>query len=331
MIIQLEQNIKEIDLSTLITKCEQFGFAPNIVKTHNQSYLVVTGKGNCDIRELGGLPGVLDIHVVKASAKLVSREWKTKRTVVKVGDALLGDGHFQLMAGPCSLESKEQIELITDLLAENKLQVLRGGAFKPRTSPYSFRGLGIEGLKMAYEIAHSKNISLVSEVTEASQIQAMYPFIDMYQVGTRNSQNFALLLELGKIDKPILLKRGMSGTLDELLQSAEYIFSEGNEQIVLCERGIRTYESAYRNTLDINAIPVLKDKTHLPVTIDPSHGIGIRKYVNQVALAGVVAGADGVLVEIHPNPDKSVSDADQTIGFDQFIELQKSIKKVTMD
>ena len=328
MIIQLEDNISSVDFQKVINKSESYGFICNHITTNKCRYLIITGSGVCDIRELGVLKGVLDIHVVKSSAKLVSSEWKIKPTVVRVGSSYIGDQNFQLISGPCSFESTDQIEQITKLQSENNLQILRGGAFKPRTSPYSFRGLGIEGLKMAHQIAHPKGISIVSEVTQVSEIESMYPYVDMYQVGTRNAQNFQLLLELGKIDKPVLLKRGMSSTLEELLHAAEYMFSEGNEKIVLCERGIRTFESAYRNTLDINAIPVLKDKTHLPVVVDPSHGIGIRKYIQSISLAAVVAGADGIMVEVHPDPDKSVSDADQTLGFDQFLKLKRSIDKI---
>ena len=205
---------------------------------------------------------------------------------------------------------------------------MRGGAFKPRTSPYSFRGLGIAGLKMFCEIARPLGLKLVTEVVDHTDIAAMYDYLDIYQVGTRNAQNFALLDELGRVDKPVLLKRGMSGTIDELLQAAEYIFTAGNERILLCERGIRTFEKSYRNTFDINAIPVLQEKTHLPVIVDPSHGIGIRSMVEAIALAGLVAGADGAIVEIHETPEKAASDGQQTLNFTETAQMLKKARAV---
>jgi 3-deoxy-7-phosphoheptulonate synthase len=205
---------------------------------------------------------------------------------------------------------------------------MRGGAFKPRSSPYSFRGMGIDGLKMFYDIVKPLGIKIISEVLEISQIQEMYSYVDIFQVGARNSQNFNLLFELGKVDKPVLIKRGLSGTLEELLQSAEYVFSNGNEKIIICERGIRTYEKAYRNTLDLNAVPVLKDKTHLPVVVDPSHGIGIRRYIEPMTLAALAAGADGILMEVHEKPENAFSDGDQTVNYEEASEIIRKAKNL---
>jgi 3-deoxy-7-phosphoheptulonate synthase len=203
---------------------------------------------------------------------------------------------------------------------------MRGGVFKPRTSPYSFRGLGLDGLKMFSRIARQNGVRVITEVLEISQIEEMYDYVDIYQVGARNTQNFNLLHALGSVDKPVLIKRGMSGTIEELLQSAEYIFSSGNEDLLLCERGIRTVETSYRNTLDLNSVPLLKEKSHLPVIVDPSHGIGIRRHVEPMALAAVMAGADGLLVEIHPEPEIAASDGQQTLNFDEASKLFAKIR-----
>jgi 3-deoxy-7-phosphoheptulonate synthase len=232
------------------------------------------------------------------------------------------------MAGPCSIETEQETAVTADFLASQKIPVMRGGAFKPRSSPYTFRGLGLEGLKFFSEIAKSRGLKVISEVLEVSQIETMYPYVDIYQVGARNSQNFSLLHELGGIDKPVLIKRGLSGTVEELLQSAEYVFSNGNERLLLCERGIRTYEKAYRNTLDLNAIPTLREKSHLPVIVDPSHGIGVRKFVGPMALSALMAGADGLLVEIHQCPERALSDGAQTLNFGESARLFGQIREL---
>lgn len=325
MIVQLSKSISTSQENLISSRISSFGLKVSRVVTKSRTYLIATGVAQYDIRAVGSLPGVDDVHIVSDQYKLVSRKWKTKRSNIDLGDGVsIGENAFQFIAGPCALESEDQITQVVNFLSQNNIRIMRGGAFKPRTSPYSFRGLGLEGLKLFATIAHKKNIKIISEVLEPAQIESMYPYVDIFQVGARNSQNFSLLSELGKVDKPVLLKRGISGTIDELLQSAEYIFSSGNEKIILCERGIRTFETSYRNTFDINAVPVLRDKSHLPVFIDPSHGIGIRKYIEPVTLAGIAAGADGALIEVHPTPEKSVSDSDQTIGFD---EAQKLIEK----
>jgi 3-deoxy-7-phosphoheptulonate synthase len=225
------------------------------------------------------------------------------------------------MAGPCSIESEQQVERIVAELVKNNVKIMRGGVFKPRSSPYAFRGLGIDGLKMFYKHCKNNRIKIVTEVMQVSQIEEMHDYVDIFQVGARNTQNFNLLDALGGIDKAVLLKRGISGSIDELLQSAEYIFSAGNEKLMLCERGIRTFETAYRNTFDINAIPILKEKSHLPVIADPSHGIGIRKHVEKITLAALMAGADGAIVEMHYEPEKAYSDGQQNLNFEEFRKL----------
>jgi 3-deoxy-7-phosphoheptulonate synthase len=262
------------------------------------------------------MQGIKDIHRVSDAYKLVSSKWKVGKTEVNIGaDLKIGNGNFQVMAGPCSIESPDQIDSTIAHLLKNNIKIMRGGVYKPRSSPYSFRGLGQDGLKVFYEKCKANNIKIVTEVMQVSQIEPMHDYVDIFQVGARNSQNFNLLDELGKVDKPILLKRGISGTIAELLQAAEYIFSNGNEKIILCERGIRSYENAYRNTMDLNAIAMLKEKTHLPVVADPSHGIGVRQFVPQIALASIMAGADGVIMEVHKHPEKAFSDGQQTLSY----------------
>jgi len=275
------------------------------------------------------MPGIADIHRVSDEYKLVSRKWKVDQTQVDLGDdVFIGGGSLAIMAGPCSIETEKQVELTLTHLKENGVKIMRGGVFKPRSSPYAFRGLGVDGLKMWHQLAKAAGIKIISEVMQVSQIAEMYDYVDVFQVGARNTQNFNLLDELGKVDKPVMIKRGISGTLEELLSSAEYVFSGGNEKLILCERGIRTYEKASRNTMDINAIPILKEKSHLPVVADPSHGIGIREYVEPVALAAVMAGADGLIYETHQKPEEAYSDAQQTLDFSESERLIRKVKEV---
>lgn len=328
MIIQLEENISRDIKSGIIEVIHSFDYKCNEVKTQCAHYLVSIGKKEIDMRVLGHLPGIRDIHRVSDDYKLVSRKWKVERSKVDLGGGvLIGNGALSIMAGPCSIESERQVELTIQHLLENQVRIMRGGVFKPRSSPYAFRGLGVEGLKMWYTQARAAGIKIITEVMQVSQIAEMYEYVDAFQVGARNTQNFNLLDELGKVDKPVLLKRGISGTIEELLYSAEYIFSAGNEKLMLCERGIRTYEKAARNTMDINAIPILKEKTHLPVIADPSHGIGIRDFVEPVALAAVMAGADGVIYETHQKPEEAFSDGQQTLDFDESSILIKKLRK----
>jgi 3-deoxy-7-phosphoheptulonate synthase len=326
MIVTLKPNISDVQIQELEKFLVNLGSASTKVKTQTGLYLVAIGSREFDIRLVGQMPGVLDVHRVSDSYKLVSRAWKVCPTVIDLGhDVKIGEDTHTIMAGPCSIENEEQVAKTVDFLVTNGVRVMRGGAFKPRSSPYSFRGLGLDGLKMFASIAHAKGVKVVTEVLDASQISEMYEFVDVYQVGARNSQNFSLLDELGRVDKPVLIKRGMSGTLEELLQSAEYVFSRGNERIILCERGIRTFEKAYRNTLDLNAVPFLKEKSHLPVVVDPSHGIGVRRWVPAMALAGLMAGADGTLVEVHEVPEKAMSDGAQTLSFQEAEELFRQL------
>ncbi len=323
MIIQLKQNIQEKDLGSITTILKESGIKFNLVKN---KYLVCFTKSNFDIRKFGHLTGVQDVHVVSDDYKLVSKKWKLNSSTIEVCENLNYTKEPIVMAGPCSVESETQMEKIVKHLVENNIKIMRGGVFKPRSSPYAFRGSGIEGLKMMYALCKPHNIKIITEVMQVSQIEEMLPYVDVFQVGARNSQNFNLLDALGSTNKTVLLKRGISGTIDELLQSAEYIFSKGNEKIMLCERGIRTYENSYRNTFDINAIQVLKEKSHLPVIADPSHGVGIRNHVPKLALASLVAGADGVIYEVHPEPEEALSDGYQTLNFEESDGLLRQIR-----
>jgi len=328
MIIQLDKNISEDQLSHLKSELDKIQYTSNKVTTQFGDYIIGVGKKEFDIRSIGTLAGIKDIHRVSDAYKLVSKKWKVEDTQIDLGDGVvIGTGNFEIMAGPCSIESEEQIQLTVDHLVKNNVRIMRGGVYKPRSSPYSFRGLGIDGLKLWYKAAKAAGIKIITEVMMVEQIESMIDYIDIFQVGARNSQNFNLLDALGEVDKPVLLKRGISGTIDELLQAAEYIFSNGNEKIMLCERGIRSYETAYRNTLDINAIPILKEKSHLPVIVDPSHGIGVRRFVDSVALAGIMAGADGIIMETHQLPEKAFSDGQQTLSFQEAEKLYVNMRK----
>lgn len=326
MIIQLENTISQAQKNALLIELGRLNITVYPVDTQTGNYLVSITKAEFDIRYLGKLPGVKDIHRVSGNHKMVSSKWKVGRTAIDLGDGIsIGAGKLAVMAGPCSIEGEEQIEKIVAQLVKNGVNIMRGGVYKPRTNPYSFRGLGIDGLKSFYRICRENGIKIITEVMESSQIEPMLPYVDIFQVGARNSQNFNLLEALGEVDKPVMIKRGISGSIDELLYSAEYVFKKGNEKILLCERGIRTFETAYRNTLDLNAVPILKEKTHLPVIVDPSHGIGIRKHVVAMTLASIAAGADGVIVEMDAVPERAATDGQQTIDFTEFEGLMKKI------
>ena len=329
MIIQLEQQITADQKNRLVEKVNRAGFKTNEVRTQYHNYIIAIGKGEVDIRSIGNSPGIRDIHRVSDDYKLVSKKWKVNNTVIDLGDGVtIGNGSLAMMAGPCSIESEEQIQSTVRHLVDNGVRIMRGGVYKPRSSPYSFRGLGLDGLKIFSAMCREAGIKIITEVMQVSQIKDMVDYVDIFQVGARNAQNFNLLDALGEVDKPVMLKRGISGTLDELLHAAEYVFSNGNEKVILCERGIRSFEKAYRNTLDLNAVPVLKDKSHLPVVVDPSHGIGVRKYVASMAQAAVMSGADGVIMEVHAKPEKAFSDGQQTLDYGEASVLYEQLRQV---
>ena len=328
MIIQLEKDISQQQKDLVLETLSNKSVKTKEVITQISDYLVAIGNQEFDIRLIGNIDGVKDIHKVDDNYKLVSTKWKIKSTQVELDkDTHIGSNGFSIMAGPCSIENEDQIQKMVDFLKQNNVKIMRGGVFKPRSSPYSFRGVGIEGLKIFYEICKASGIKIITEVMEQEQIEDMYDYVDIFQVGARNSQNFNLLDALGKVDKPVMIKRGLSGTIDELLYSAEYVFSGGNEKIILCERGIRTYEKAYRNTFDINAIPILKEKSHLPVIIDPSHGTGSRSLIEPISLAGIMAGADGAIIEIHQQPERAMSDGQQSLNFNEAVRLFEKMRK----
>ena len=326
MIIHLEKNITLQNREAIDSLLKKHNIKTMDVTTQSNHYLVTVLNKEIDIRLFGKMKGIADVHRVTDSYKLVSQKWKVHPTEIDLGDGvIIGEKSFSIMAGPCSIESEEQIEKIVAQLVKSGVKIMRGGVYKPRSSPYAFRGLGIEGLKIFHSICKANGIKIITEVMQVSQIEEMVDYVDIFQVGARNTQNFNLLDALGKVDKPVLIKRGISGSIDELLQSAEYVFSAGNEKIMLCERGIRSFETAYRNTFDINAIPILKEKSHLPVIADPSHGIGIRKHVANITLAAMIAGADGAIVEMHYEPEKAFSDGQQTLNFEEFENLVNKI------
>jgi 3-deoxy-7-phosphoheptulonate synthase len=328
MIIQLDKAIKQVEKEAIVDKVKTLKYKTTEVTTQKGNYLIGIGKAEIDIRQVGQMPGITDIFRVSDDYKLVSRKWKVKPTIIDLGDGVsIEEGAMAIMTGPCSIEGEEQIKSTIQHMVENDVKIMRGGVYKPRSSPYSFRGMGIEGLKLWHQLAKEAGIKIITEVMQVSQIEEMYDYIDIFQVGARNTQNFNLLDELGKVDKAVMIKRGISGTIEELLYSAEYVFSGGNEKLILCERGIRTYEKATRNTLDLNAVPILNEKTHLPVVVDPSHGIGIRHHVEPMTLAAVMAGADGIIYESHHQPEKAFSDAQQTLNYQESAELIKKIRQ----
>jgi len=275
------------------------------------------------------LSGVEKVHRISAPYKLVGRQFRPENSIIKLGKGVeVGGPQVVVMAGPCSVESHDQLFKAAEQVAKAGAKVLRGGAFKPRSSPYTFQGLGLEGLKLLREAADAPGLLVISEVMEISQIDLMMPYIDIFQVGARNMQNFNLLRELGKVRKPVLMKRGIAATIEEMLLSAEYIMSGGNYDVILCERGIRTFETYTRNTLDISAIPIVHKLSHLPITSDPSHGTGLRDKVEPMACASLAAGADALIIEVHPDPDHALSDGAQSLYPEQFAELMAKLRLI---
>jgi 3-deoxy-7-phosphoheptulonate synthase len=271
------------------------------------------------------LPGVASVTPINRPYKLASREFHPEATVISVLDAVIGDGSLTMMAGPCSVESRDQLFETADAVRAAGATILRGGAFKPRTSPYAFQGLGIQGLRFLAEARDRTGLPVITEVMEPSQVDIVAEYADILQIGTRNMQNYSLLRDVGRVARPVMLKRGYGATVEEFLMAAEYIVSSGNPNVILCERGIRTFETSMRNTMDLAAVPLLRRLTHLPVIVDPSHATGKRWLVKPLALGGVAVGADGVMVEVHPDPDSALSDAEQQLTLDQFRDLMAAI------
>ncbi len=330
MIVAMQEKASEEQIYAVVVAMEELGV--NVHRTTGAMQTILAGVGptaGLDLTKFEMLPGVLHVHRISAPYKLAGRAWRPEGTVIEFPNgAKIGGQQVAVIAGPCAVEDREQIFAIAQCVKAAGGGFLRGGAFKPRSSPYSFQGLGIPGLEVMREAADANGLAIVSEVMEIAQIEPMLPYVDCFQVGARNMQNFNLLRELGQVRKPILLKRGIAATVEELLLSSEYILFGGNYDVILCERGIRTYETATRNTMDIAAIPVLKKLSHLPVAADPSHGTGRRDMVPAMAKAAVAAGADALVMEIHPNADKAVSDAVQTLYLDQFEKLVAELRVI---
>ncbi|MDF9408416.1 3-deoxy-7-phosphoheptulonate synthase [Pelotomaculum isophthalicicum JI] len=310
-------------------RLEQFGFEIHIIRGVNRLVIGAVGDRRM-ISSLGleSMPGVEKIVPIMKPYKLVSRESKGQNSLVKVKDVVIGGDDIVVIAGPCAVENREQLLTAARMVRQAGAVVLRGGAFKPRTSPYSFQGLEEEGLKLLAEASAETGLVTVTEIIDEASLELALEYVDIIQVGARNMQNFRLLRAVGRSGKPVLLKRGLSATIEEWLMAAEYVVSEGNENVVLCERGIRTYEIATRNTLDLSAVPVVKGQSHLPVIVDPSHATGERKLVAPMARAAVAAGADGLLIEVHPEPDKALSDGPQSLTPEDFSSLMAELRKV---
>jgi len=330
MIVAMQEKASEEQIDAVIGAMEEAGVNVHRTTGATQTILAAVGStASLDLSKFEVFPGVLHVHRISSPYKLAGRAFRPEGTVVEFPNgAKIGGQQVAIIAGPCAIEDREQIFAIAGAVKAAGGGFLRGGAFKPRSSPYSFQGLGIAGLQIMREAADAHGLMTVSEVMEIAQIEAMLPYVDCFQVGARNMQNFNLLRELGQVRKPILLKRGIAATVEELLLSSEYILSGGNYDIILCERGIRTYETSTRNTMDIAAIPVVKKLSHLPIVGDPSHGTGRRDMVPAMAKAAVAAGADGILIEIHPNADKAASDAAQTLFLDQFEKLVSELRVI---
>jgi 3-deoxy-7-phosphoheptulonate synthase len=330
MIVAMQEAASEEQIQHVIARLIEMGFEVHRSTGARQTVLGAVGaRHEFDIRDIEVLPGVGEVHRISSPYKLVARTFRPEGTVVRFANGVtIGGDQVVIMAGPCSVESREQIFAVAESVSRSGAKFLRGGAFKPRTSPYSFQGLGEEALKLLREAGDKLGMLVVTEVMEISQIPMMLPYVDMLQVGARNMQNFNLLRELGKIRKPVLLKRGIAATIEELLLSAEYLLAGGNYEVIVCERGIRTFETYTRNTLDISAIPIVKKLSHLPIVADPSHGTGRRDKVAPMARAAVAAGADGLLIEVHNCPDKALSDGAQSLYPEQFAQLMGELRVI---
>jgi 3-deoxy-7-phosphoheptulonate synthase len=330
MIVAMQERATEEEIDAVIDVLVEEGVNVHRTTGATQSILAAVGPtANLDISKFEVLPGVLHVHRISSPYKLAGRAFRPEGSVVEFANGVkIGKEKIAVIAGPCAIENHDQIYAIAKCVKAAGAEFLRGGAFKPRSSPYAFQGLGIPGLKLMHEAAQENGLLTVSEVMEIAQIEPMLPYVDCFQVGARNMQNFNLLRELGLARKPVLLKRGIAATIEELLLSSEYILSGGNYDVILCERGIRTYETATRNTMDISAIPVVHKLSHVPIIGDPSHGTGRRDLVPTMAKAAVAAGADAILVEIHPHADKAVSDAAQTLYLGQFEKLMVEMKLI---
>ncbi len=329
MIIVMKKGVSKEEISKILKEVKKFGLKAHLSKGKEKTIVGMIGNGSgVSPGHFHLFSGVEDVLRVSKPFKLASREFKPEKSVIRVNGVSLGGKNIPIMAGPCAVESREQILETALKVKEAGATILRGGAFKPRSSPYSFQGLKEKGLELLAEAKEKTGLSIVTEVMTAEQVPLVGEVADILQIGTRNMQNYALLEAVGKYKKPVLLKRGMMATLEEFLMAAEYILSNGNSNVILCERGIRTFEKYTRNTLDITAVPLLKQLSHLPVCVDPSHATGLRSLITPVSKAAVAAGADALLVEVHPHPEKALSDGDQSLNLEEFYKFMEELRPV---
>lgn len=329
MVIVLKHSATDKEIENVIAKLEDYGFT--VHKSQGVQNLVLGAIGvqpGFDTRKIKILDGVADVYRITSPFKLANRNFHPENTIIKIGDTAIGGNKIVMIAGPCSIESEDQIFRLAKVVAKSGAKILRGGAFKPRTSPYSFQGLGEEGLRYIRQAADEFNLLVITEVMQISQIDLIGKYTDIFQIGARNMQNYSLISELGKVNKPIMLKRGLAATVEDWLMSAEYILSNGNPNVLLCERGIRTFEKYTRNTFDLSAIPMVHNKSHLPVLADPSHATGIRDQVPPMARAAVAAGADGLMIEIHDDPANALSDGPQALLPDTYLQLFEELRLI---
>ncbi len=329
MIIVMKPEASEKDVEHIVEKLKEVGLEAHISKGKYRTIIGVIGDEELIANlPLTAYPGVEKVMPVLKPYKLVSREFQPEDTVLEIRGSKIGGGHFGLMAGPCSVETAEQTLSTAKFVRKCGANFLRGGAYKPRTSPYSFQGLGEEGLKILAEAREETGLPVVTEVMDVRDVELVSRYADVLQIGARNMQNFLLLTEVGKQDKPVLIKRGFSNTIEEWLMAAEYVAKAGNKKIILCERGIRTFETSTRNTLDVSSIPIVKSLSHLPVIADPSHASGRSDLILPLSLASIAAGADGLLIEVHPNPEEALCDGPQSLNFENFSQLAEKIKEI---
>ena len=329
MLIVMKSDASESDIERVLRVIEKLGFRGHAMPGETRTAIGVTGnKGAVDPAHFENLPGVADAIRVTQPYKLISRDLRPEKSVIKVGSGSIGGQEMAMIAGPCALESREQVFEAARVVVGSGARFFRGGAFKPRTSPYAFQGMGIEGLKILADVREEFGLNIVTEAMDEAGVDAVEKYADCIQIGARNMQNFSLLKYVGQADKPVLLKRGMSATLDEFLLAAEYIMAEGNYNVILCERGIRTFATHARNTLDLSLVPAVRRLSHLPVIIDPSHASGHAYMVSPLARAGIAVGADGLIIEVHPRPEEALCDGAQALTPEQYRELYDQTKKI---
>jgi 3-deoxy-7-phosphoheptulonate synthase len=329
MLIVMKSDATQSDVDKVLAVIEKLGFRGHAMPGETRTAIGVTGnKGAVDPANFENLPGVADAIRVTQPYKLISRDLKPEKSAIRVGNSYIGGGELAMIAGPCALESREQVFEVAKVVADSGARFFRGGAFKPRTSPYAFQGMGVDGLKILADVRDHFGLNIVTEAMDEAGVDAVEKYGDCIQIGARNMQNFSLLKYVGQTEKPVLLKRGMSATLDEFLLAAEYIMAEGNYNVILCERGIRTFATHARNTLDLSVVPAVRRLSHLPVIIDPSHASGHAYMVEPLARAGVAVGADGLIIEVHPRPEEALCDGAQALTREQFLELYDQVRKI---